>query len=43
MQNKILKKDSYKRTEIHGIKYYGKHYMLTGKSCNENILSIDII
>ena len=35
------KRDSYKRTEINGGKYYGKHLMVTALSCNENILDLD--
>ena len=33
----------YKRTEINGGKYYGKHLMVTAVSCNENILNIDTV
>ena len=30
--------DKYKRTEIEGIKYYGKHFILDAKLCNPNVL-----
>lgn len=30
----------YKRAEINGGKYYGKHLMITALSCNEKLLSI---
>jgi S-adenosylmethionine/arginine decarboxylase-like enzyme len=36
-------RDAYKRTEIEGKKYYGKHLMLTAISCNENLLDIPTI
>ena len=36
-------RDIYKRAEINGAKYYGKHLMVTANSCNENLLSIDTV
>jgi S-adenosylmethionine/arginine decarboxylase-like enzyme len=33
----------YKRTEINGGKYYGKHLMVTAVSCNENLLDLDAV
>lgn len=36
----ILENNSYKRAEINGKKYYGKHFMLTGQKCNEKLLSL---
>lgn len=35
--------DNYKRTEINGQKFYGKHLMVTAESCNENVLDIESI
>ena len=34
-------KHDWKRTEVNGMKYYGKHLMLTAEGCNENILNVD--
>jgi S-adenosylmethionine/arginine decarboxylase-like enzyme len=36
-----MARDDYKRTEINGVRYYGKHLMLTAVACNENLLSIE--
>ncbi len=35
--------NEYKRIEIDGIRYYGKHLVLTASSCNENLLNKDVI
>lgn len=32
--------DSYKRTTLEGKRYYGKHLLLSARSCNENLLDI---
>ena len=34
---------SYKRLLIDGVRYYGKHLVLTAESCNENLLSVEYI
>ncbi len=31
----------YKNIEVNGIKYYGKHMMLTCENCNESLTDID--
>ncbi|NPV02958.1 MAG: S-adenosylmethionine decarboxylase [Brevinematales bacterium] len=38
-----MARDDYKRTIINGVKYYGKHLMLTAIACNENLPSIEKI
>jgi len=39
----LQNRDAYKRAEINGTKYYGKHLMVTAVSCNENLLNIDTV
>lgn len=36
-------RSAYKRTEINGSVYYGKHLMVTAVACNENLLSVESI
>jgi len=36
-------RDAYKRAQVNGISYYGKHLMLTAVSCNDNLLDIDTV
>ncbi|NJL93988.1 MAG: S-adenosylmethionine decarboxylase [Anaerolineae bacterium] len=31
--------DSYKRIQVDGVRYYGKHLILTGMGCNDALLS----
>ncbi|MCU0849133.1 MAG: S-adenosylmethionine decarboxylase [Spirochaetes bacterium] len=38
---KSTDRDAYKRGVINGVKYYGKHLMVTAVSCNDNLLDID--
>lgn len=33
----------YKRTDVNGEKYYGKHLMITASSCADTIMSMDTI
>jgi S-adenosylmethionine/arginine decarboxylase-like enzyme len=39
----LINRDAYKRAEINGSKYYGKHLMVTALSCNENLLDINTV
>lgn len=39
----LVARDAYKRAEINGGKYYGKHLMVTAISCNENLLDISSV
>lgn len=39
----MIGNDSYKRIEIDGIRYYGKHLILTATGCNENLLDKESI
>jgi S-adenosylmethionine/arginine decarboxylase-like enzyme len=39
----LKSREAYKRAEINGSKYYGKHLMVTAVSCNENLLNLDTV
>ena len=39
----LVARDAYKRTEINGGKYYGKHLMVTAVACNENLLDLSTV
>jgi S-adenosylmethionine/arginine decarboxylase-like enzyme len=41
MSSKQQIRDEYKCTEIQGQKYYGKHLLLTARTCNDKVLEID--
>ncbi|MEQ8953360.1 MAG: S-adenosylmethionine decarboxylase [Gammaproteobacteria bacterium] len=41
MAEPIPSKTEYKRLLIDGVKYYGKHLVLTARNCNERLLSVD--
>jgi S-adenosylmethionine/arginine decarboxylase-like enzyme len=34
---------NYKRTVINGKSYYGKHLMMTAKSCDERLLEVSVV
>jgi len=39
----LVARDAYKRTEINGGKYYGKHLMVTAIACNDNLLDLSSV
>jgi S-adenosylmethionine/arginine decarboxylase-like enzyme len=39
----LVARDAYKRTEINGGKYYGKHLMVTAIACNDNLLDLNAV
>jgi hypothetical protein len=34
---------NWKKIDLYGEKYYGKHLMTTAERCNENLLNLDTI
>lgn len=38
-----MSSDAYKRIQVDGVRYYGKHLILSGHGCNDRLLSEEAI